>query len=602
MSTLRRTNKFHLILGLVMVLTLILSACAAPTGSTGTASTGGDTAADAPAATSSDALAGRDAKTLVILYWQAASLPGPYLSGGTKDQDAGAITLEPLANWNPDGEMVAKLAADIPTVENGGISEDLTTITWTLKEGVKWSDGSDFTAADVVFTWEYCSNPDTGCTSIQAFEGISSVEALDDLTVLVTFEDPTPFPYNAFVGAPTPIISAAQFADCIGAAAQTCNEQNTLPLGTGPYRITEFKVNDVVTYERNEFYHGDAPYFDKVVFKGGGDAVSAARAVMETGEADYGWNLQVEPEILAEMEGDGALGIIDAAFAGSVERILVNQTNPDPELGDLRSEFDDGNNPHPFLVGTEVPQAMSMAIDRNLIAEQLYGFAGKATCNVIPAPPSVASIANDGCLSQDIAGANALLDEAGVVDTDGDGIREYEGIPLVVRYQTSTNSVRQKTQALIKQWWSEIGIETELLNHDAGVFFGGDPNSPDTYQKFYTDVQMYTTGPNIDAQQHLSGWLCEFIPEEANVWAGGNIFRGCSEEFDALFDELTATPVGEARNELIKQLNDINVQNYYQIPLVNRGGVSAYSNTLTNIWINDWDSEMWNVAEWGRAE
>lgn len=188
MSTLRRTNKFHLILGLVMVLTLILSACAAPTGSTGTASTGGDTAADAPAATSSDALAGRDAKTLVILYWQAASLPGPYLSGGTKDQDAGAITLEPLANWNPDGEMVAKLAADIPTVENGGISEDLTTITWTLKEGVKWSDGSDFTAADVVFTWEYCSNPDTGCTSIQAFEGISSVEALDDLTVLVTFD------------------------------------------------------------------------------------------------------------------------------------------------------------------------------------------------------------------------------------------------------------------------------------------------------------------------------------------------------------------------------------------------------------------------------
>jgi len=186
--------------------------------------------------------------------------------------------------------------------------------------------------------------------------------------------------------------------------------------------------------------------------------------------------------------------------------------NPDPELGDMRSEYDGGNNPHPFLVGTVVPQAMSMAVDRNLIAEQLYGFAGVATCNVIPAPVAVASEANNACLTQDIAGANALLDDAGIMDSDGDGFRELDGMPLVVRYQTSTNSVRQKTQALIKQWWAEIGVDTELLNHDAGVFFGGDPNSPDTYQKFFTDVEMYTTGPDIDAQLHLSNWLCEQIP------------------------------------------------------------------------------------------
>ena len=380
---------------------------------------------------------------------------------------------------------------------------------------------------------------------------------------------------------------------------RTCNEQNVAPLGTGPYKVVDFKVNDVVVYEPNEFYHGGDVGFSQIIFKGGGDAVGAARAVMETGEADYGWNLQVEPEILAEMEG--GLGTVNAHFAGNVERILVNQTNPDPDLGDLRSEYDDGNNAHPFLVGTVVPQAMSMAIDRSLIAEQLYGFAGKATCNTVPAPVAVASSANDACLTQDIAGAIALLDGAGVVDSDGDGVREYEGIPLVIRYQTSTNSVRQKTQALIKQWWTEIGVETELLNHDAGVFFGGDPNSPDTYQKFFTDVEMYTTGPGIDAQQHLSDWTCAFIPMKENVWAGGNIWRGCSEEFDALFDELTSTPAGEARNELVKQLNDINVQNYYQIPLVNRGSVSATSNTLDGVWMNGgWDSEMWNIAEWSR--
>jgi peptide/nickel transport system substrate-binding protein len=275
-----------------------------------------------------------------------------------------------------------------------------------LKEGVKWSDGSDFTSTDVIFTYNYCIDPDTGCVSTEAFDGIVSIEAPDDYTVVITFDKPTPFPYTAFVGANVPIINAAQFADCVGAAAQTCNDQNTLPLGTGPFKIVDFKVNDVATYERNEFYHGEPPYFDKVIFKGGGDAVGSARAALETGEADYAWNLQVEPDVLAEMEKAGN-GTILSEFAGSVERILVNQTNPDPDLGDLRSEYEGGANPHPFLVDTPIAQAMSIAIDRNLIAEQLYGFAGQATCNVIPAPAYYASTANDSCLTQDIEGAIA---------------------------------------------------------------------------------------------------------------------------------------------------------------------------------------------------
>ena len=571
---------------LLLAMACLLAACpaAAPTGQEAM-----------PAAEETET----EGEVLTILYWQAASLPGPYLSGGTKDQDAGAVTLEPLANYNPDGALVPKLAVEIPTIENGGLSEDLLSITWTLKEGLLWSDGSDVTAADVVFTWQYCSNEATGCTASEAVLGIESVEALDDRTIKITFDSPTPYPYNAFVGSGTPIISSVQFADCVGEAAQTCNEQNTAPLGTGPYRIIDFKVNDVAVYERNPHYHGEPAFFDTVIFKGGGDAASAARAVLETGEADYAWNLQVEPDILRDMEEAG-LGQVVAAFAGSVERILVNQTNPHPDLGDDRSEYLDGDNPHPFLSFPPIPQAMSMAIDRSLISEQLYGFAGQPTCNVIPAPLHYASTANDSCLTQDIDGANALLDENGVVDSDGDGIREYNGMPLKVSYQTSTNSVRQKTQALIRQWWSQIGIETELINHDASVFFGGDPNSPDTYQKFYTDLQMYTTGPSIDPQQHLSNWLCSQIPMRDNVWGGGNIFRGCNAEYDALFEQLTQTPVGPEREALVKQLNDINVQNHYQIPLVNRGGVSAHLHTLQGIWINDWDSEMWNIAEWHR--
>ena len=582
----RKHSSSLRVIALLLAMAFLLAACpaAAPTG-----------AGAMPAEEEME----EESKVLTILYWQAASLPGPYLSGGTKDQDAGAVTLEPLANYDPDGAFVPKLATEIPTIDNGGISEDLMSITWTLKEGLQWSDGSDVTADDVVFTWQYCTDEATGCTASEAFIGVESVEAVDSRTILITFDSPTPYPYNAFVGAQTPIISSVQFADCVGAAAQTCNEQNTAPLGTGPYRIVDFKVNDVVVYERNPYYHGEPAYFDTVIFKGGGDAASAARAVLETGEADYGWNLQVEPEILRDMEEAG-LGKVVAAFAGLVERVLVNQTNPHPDLGDDRSEYMSGDNSHPFLTFPPIPQAMSMAIDRGLISEQLYGFAGKATCNVIPAPLHYVSTANDGCLAQDVDGANALLDENDVVDTDGDGIREYNGTPLKVTYQTSTNSVRQKTQALVRQWWNQIGIETELINHDASVFFGGDPNSPDTYQKFFADLQMYTTGPSIDPQQHLSNWLCSQIPERESAWGGGNIFRGCDAEFDVLFEQLTQTPVGAEREALVKQLNDINVQSHFQIALVHRGTVSAHLDTLQGVWINGWDSEMWNIAEWHR--
>ena len=564
-----------------------------------------DSGVESPAAVSgtppSQAETPNEEKVLTVLYWQAPSLPNPYLSGGFKDRDAGAITLEPLAKYDPDGDLVPALAADTPTIENGGLSQDLTSITWRLKEGLKWSDGSDMTADDVVFTWRYCVDEDTGCTSESSFDGIASMEAPDELTVKITFAAPTPYPYNAFVGTGTPIISRAQFAGCAGAAATTCEAQNTAPLGTGPYRIISFKTNDEAAYERNPFYRGEAPYFDRVLLKGGGDAISAARAVMEKGEADYAWNVQVEPETLATMEAAG-LGEVVVAFTSLVERIVVNQTNPDPALGDNRSEYLDGQNPHPFLTFEPIRQAMSLAIDRSNISEDLYGFAGEPACNLITGPPSYASTANDGCLSQDIEGANKLLDDNGVLDTNGDGIREHNGVPLRITYQTSTNAIREDTQALIRDWWREIGIETELIHHDASVFFGGDPvvDKEASYRRFFADVQMYASGSDIEPRQYLSGPLCKHIQSRENNWAFDNVARSCNPEYDVLFAQLEQTRNGSERAALIKQLNDIHVRSYYEIPLVNRGIVSAHLNTLKGVRINGWDSEMWNIAEWRR--
>ena len=540
-------------------------------------------------------------EVLTILYWQAPSVPNPYLSFGYKDRDAGAVTLEPFARYAPDGSLVAALAAEIPTIENGGVAADLTSITWRLKEGLMWSDGSEVTANDAVFTWHYCTNGDTGCTGESYFNGISAVEAVDDLTVRITFEAPTPHPYTAFVSTGSPVISGAQFAECMGAAAASCEAENFAPLGTGPYSITGFTPNEEAHYERNPYYRGPEAYFDRVVIRGGGDAASAARAVLEAGEADYAWNLQVDPSALADME-DAGHGKVVTAFSSLVERLLINQTNPDPALEDDRSEFLGGENPHPFLTFAPITQAMSMAIDRSVIAEDLYGFTGEPTCNLITGPPAYVSTANDGCLTQDIDGANRLLDDNGVLDSDGDGIREHSGAPLRIVYQTSTNAIRQETQALIQEWWSQIGIETELIDHDASVYFGGDPvqDKDASLRRFFADVQMYADGPDIDPQQYLSGSLCKHIPTRESNWAGDNVARYCDPDYDALYEELAQTGAGPERAALIIRLNDVLVRSHSEIPLVNRGFVSAHANSLQGVRINGWDSELWNIEEWRR--
>ncbi|WP_298359129.1 peptide ABC transporter substrate-binding protein [uncultured Litoreibacter sp.] len=539
---------------------------------------------------------GRDGNVSII-YWQAPSILNPFLSGGTKDVESASMIIEPLARYNENGELVAWLVDSIPTVDNGGVSEDLTSITWNITPGITWSDGTPFTSADVKFTADYCMNPEGGCAQATKFEGVTNVEAVDDLTVKVTFDKPTPFPYGPFVGGESPILQAAQFAGCVGAAASTCTEQNFNPIGTGPFTVTEFKPNDVITMAANEnFRHEGKPAFASVTFKGGGDATAAGRAVMETGEFDYAWNLQLAPDVIASMEAGGK-GTPVAGFGPLVERIMLNNTNPDPALGpDERSVV----RPHPFLRDPAVYKAMSLAIDRPLLVEIGYGKAGKVGCNWVPAPAAFASDTFD-CATQDIAGANAMLDEAGITDTNGDGVREKDGVPLKVVYQTSTNAVRQDFQALIKQWWSEIGIEAELRNIDASVFFGGDAASPDTFQKFYADVEMYANTFNgTDPQSYLGNGLCDKAPSPATQWQGENISRFCNEEFDALHKELTSTAGLEARAEIGKRLNDIIVENGGMIPLVHRGRLSAHANSLGGVVLNVWDSELWNVADWYR--
>jgi peptide/nickel transport system substrate-binding protein len=534
-----------------------------------------------------------------IIYWQAPSILNPFLSGGTKDVESSSMIIEPLARYNEMGELVPWLVDEIPTVANGGVSEDLTQITWKLSPGILWSDGSPLTSEDVKFTYEYCTHPEGGCAQVTKFEGVTSVETPDESTIVVTFEGPTPNPYGPFVGGESPILQKAQFENCVGAAASTCTEQNFNPIGTGPFVVTEFKPNDVITMKANDNYRDPAkPAFATVTFKGGGSAAAAGTAVMETGEFDYAWNLQLAPDVIAKMEA-GGMGVPVAGFGPLLERIMLNNTNPDPALGpDERSVI----RPHPFLGDPAVYKAMSMAIDRNLLVEIGYGQAGRVSCSWVPAPAAFAADI-EGCDVQDIEGAKKMLDDAGIVDTDGDGIREKDGVPLSIVYQTSVNAVRQDFQALIKDWWEQIGMEVELRSVDASVFFGGDPGSPDTFQKFYADVEMYANTFNgTDPQAYLGNGLCDKAPRPETQWQGENISRFCDEEYDALHKQLTETADMAERQRIGRDLSRMAFERGAMIPLVHRGRLSAHSNSLGGVKLNVWDSELWNVADWYRID
>ena len=248
---------------------------------------------------------------LKVLFWQAPTLLNPHFAVGTKDQEGSRIFYEPLAAWDPDGNLVPVLAAEIPEIENGGVAPDGLSVIWKLKGDVEWHDGRPFTADDVVFNWEYAADPATAATTIGSYQNVT-VEKIDPLAVRVRFTKPTPFWADAFVGQFGMIIPKHLFEPYKGANSRAAPE-DLKPVGTGPYRFVEFRPGDLVRGERNPSYHlPNRPYFDTIEMKGGGDAVSAARAVLQTGEYDYAWNLQVEDEILVRLEGGaGARGRVE---------------------------------------------------------------------------------------------------------------------------------------------------------------------------------------------------------------------------------------------------------------------------------------------------
>ncbi len=527
---------------------------------------------------------------LRALWWQGPTLLNPHFGSGSKDQEAARIFYEPLVVFDADGNMVPVLAAEIPTRANGGVSADGKTVVWKLKRDVTWHDGKPFTADDVVFNWEFARNPATAATTVGQFTGFKA-EKVDSHTVRLVFDKPTPSWETALCSAS--LIPKHVFGAYTGAKSREA-PGNLSPVGTGPYKFVDFKPGDMVRGAINTSYHiANRPHFDTIEIKGGGDATSAARAVLQTGEYDYAWNLQVEDEVLKRMESGGK-GKAYIVAAGDIEFVQLNMTDPWNEVEGERAH---AKSKHFAFSDLAVRQAMALLMDRKGMQDYIYGRTGFATANYLNAPSRYRSA--NMRYEFNVEKAGAMLDAAGW-KKGADGIREKAGKKMKFVFQTSVNGIRQKEQAVIKQACQKAGIDVELKSVSASVFFSSDVGNPDTNTKFWCDMQMFTAlSGSPDPTLYMNRFTSAEVATKANKWQGRNINRWVSAEYDKLYKSAETELDPVKRAALFIAMNDLAVREVAAIPLINRTRVTGAANKLVPV-LTGWDLDFSQLHNWYR--
>jgi peptide/nickel transport system substrate-binding protein len=532
--------------------------------------------------------------TLKLLWWQAPALLNPHLGIGTKDWSAGRIFYEPLAGWDGDGRMVPMLAAEIPTRQNGGIAADGKSVVWKLKRGVSWHDGKPFTADDVVFTHRYVADPATGAHTGAAWRAFR-VEKVDAHTVRVSASDPWPLLPTWGVGNFGWMLPQHVFEPFIGARSGE-NPANVRPVGTGPYKWVAFRPGDMLHAAANLQYHvPHQPFFDALELKGGGEAVTAARTVLQTGDYDFAWGLNaVEDELLRRLEAGGK-GRVAVDQGGDVECISLNAADPWTEVEGERAHL---KSRHPAFSDKAVRTAMGLLVDRKGIVDVVVGRAGVATANVLNSPASLRS--PNMSFEFNIDKANQVLEDAGW-KKGTDGVRAKAGTKLKLVFQTASGQVRQKVQAIVKSACSKAGIDLELKPVTPVVFFGSDVSNPDTWQKFWADMILHADLMTLpEPQQILAIHRTDRIPQKANKWIGANRQRWQNAEYDALHNALEREFDPVKRAALAIQMNDLVVSDGYVIPLYIRSRMSGVGNKLEPV-LSVWDNELWALGYWTRG-
>jgi peptide/nickel transport system substrate-binding protein len=518
--------------------------------------------------------------TIRVGLWQEPSTLNPYYATMYATNLVAAAVLEGLVAVDPAGQYYPVLATEVPSVANGQVSADGRAVTYRLRSGLRWSDGAPVTSTDVRFTWEALMNPANRVVTRAGYDLIEKVETPDPATVVLRFKRLyapylTLFPYvlpRHLLGS-LPDLNQAPF--------------NRLPLGTGPFRLTEWVTGSHMTFERNAHYRlSGRPLLDRLIFKMV-PSREVGNAQVKTGEIDALWNLSEYQIPEFERLADVKLAITSSSLS---EKLVFNlSAGGDPAV------------PHPVLGDRRVRQAIQLAIDKRVIVEKLLY--GKAKLGTSEVPHGWASDPSIQPSQFNPERARQLLREAGWQDSDRDGVLDRAGQPLRLRLSTTSgDKLRELVEQLIQEQLKAVGVAVTIENVLPTVLFGswGDrsPRKRGTY-----DIQMYSPGPGIDPDAYLYGFYhSSQIPTEANAGAGNNTSRYRSAEFDRAVEEARGTVDLDKRQRAYVLAARLLNEDLPVIILFTRLRVDAYRTRVGGYTANPWAWLGWDAQNWYVAQ
>lgn len=499
---------------------------------------------------------------LNVLYTQG----GNSLSA-SKLAQRGLLFLDAESNW------VGELATEVPSLDNGGITDDGMTITYTLRDGVTWHDGEPVTSADVKATWDMIMNPEYAVITRFGFDRISAVETPDPLTVVLRFAEPFaswPILFDAII--PAHVIEA-------NAADLDTSEAMRVPIGFGPYRIVEYRTGESIEYAAFDGYWRGRPIIDRFFIRIY-PSVDALMQAVAAQEVDLAWAVPTSyvPQIEA-LEGQGI--VLVSAASANAERYVMNA---DPEQA-------------PLFADKALRQALHHAVNKQEIIDALlFGLAEVGVSEWQGSPwehPSLPVYEYDPDLCRQ------LLDDLGWIPGD-DGIREKDGQRLSFSHKTTSgNQLRENVQLLVQQHFADVGVEMVIENQRTSDLFGTWDQGGQWSRGDY-EMGGWSHGLRVPDPEVSNRYLCSEIASSENA-AGSQWYRYCNPEVDELLNQQASTFDPEERMQLILQAQEILNEEAYWIYLYSAASIYTASAALSNFVLHPFANFYWNPQEWSWA-
>lgn len=483
--------------------------------------------------------------------------------------------LKPAWNFDENANPVPVLAKEVPSTANGGLSADGKTITIKLRDDITWSDGTQLTAADFVFTYDMIMSEKNVPLSRYPYEEfVAGVTAPDPATVVVTFKQP----FAAWLTRLFYFVLPKHVLQPVFEAEGTLDNAawNRAPtVGVGPFVFDQWETASFIAFKANPNWI-QPPKIEQVFVRIVPDDAAQEAAII-AGDTDFGVFLSSDQ--IEKLEAGGNVKVV-AVASGYNEGWFLN-VNPETA--------------HPAMQDVNVRKAIALATDRFTIVKDLL-VESINPVNVTywdNTPPYNTTTLQP--YPYDPEQAKALLDAAGWKDSNGDGVRDKDGVELILRYITTTRQLRKDVQAVVAQQWQRVGIGVELINHSSDVFWNGYNDGGPQAQGLY-EIAQYSSVPGGFPDPDADGWTCAQVTSADNP-DGSNYQGYCDATMDELFQKQATTLDPAARKEIFRQIQQKMYDEVIYIGMWKDPDLWSINSRVQNVKLSG-VYPFWNVHEW----